>query len=573
MAVSASRKAKVELVAESRGMDAGLKDAARKLRLFEREQIKAAKTVAREQARADKEAARERQRSMGALGGGMKAVGFGAAAATGFDIAGGIGGMVTDIFDFEKKLTRFQIAARKTKPEMESMRSAILGISNETGLAKSEVLAGAQAFLDLAGAGAYSDQTMKTIARTSQATGSAITDVATMAFSLGDAFKIDPSQMEATLSGLVNQSKDGAVHFNQMAGEIIAIAPQFVRFGVTGRKGANELGAMFQVVRTGFKGAEETSTGLQGVFKGLKLHADRFAKSGVQVFNIGKDGTKTFKPLEEIFTSISKSSLMKDPQALGKAFGRGEGEQAFNMIMTHIEQYRALVAAGEDATAVAKDLETVLTSPAGKMEAAWNNLKNAISAALTPERIAAFADAVAGLADKLAPVAAIVGKVGDVLGGIYGFGKNIGETITGYDGKHVQADIEDARIITQEGLGTARGQGARARILDVAAYNHSTDAIDAELTPARQLQKALQFKYTQTQGIGHVGEQQAGTNALKAMGYVDPVDVQRQMAIDFAKAVTDAMKNVNVTVKVNPNDVHGGTANAHTRATTPRGAR
>ena len=103
------------------------------------------------------------------------------------------------------------------------------------------MLAGKRAYVDLAGAENASAASMRTLARTAQAIGAAIGDMATVSYSLQNALKVRPDDMENVIGGLINQSKDGTIHFQNMAEEIIALAPKFARFGTLGREGATEL--------------------------------------------------------------------------------------------------------------------------------------------------------------------------------------------------------------------------------------------------------------------------------------------------------------------------------------------
>src|SRR6185312_3885978 len=99
---------------------------------------------------------------------------------------GGITDLIVDqgreVLGFEEKLTRFGIAARRTPEELAEMRKAIRQVSNETGLAADQVLTGARAYVDLAGAESYSTDMMRTLARAAQAGESSIGDMATVVY-------------------------------------------------------------------------------------------------------------------------------------------------------------------------------------------------------------------------------------------------------------------------------------------------------------------------------------------------------------------------------------------------------
>jgi len=327
----------------------------------------------------------------------------------GSSAAGAAFGFMADqakgVFEFNNQLLRFQLAARKTPEEAAAIGQSAREISSETGLAADTVLGGARAFVDLAGAENYSTEALRAIARAAQASGTAIGDMSTVVYSLQNHLKIRPEEMENVLGGLINQSKDGTIHFQNMAQEIIGIAPKFARFGTLGRQGVAELGAMFQIAGSGFKDASQAATGLEGLFRGLQLHAKLFHKAGVETMSMGKDGAKHLRPLEEIVAQISKSKLMKDPSLLLKDIGRGEGDAFLRLWIEQMPKYMQLLEAANANGVVAKDLAAYSASAGGRMAIAFEKAKNEIAEAFTPDRIDAFASAAVKAAGALASIA------------------------------------------------------------------------------------------------------------------------------------------------------------------------
>lgn len=330
----------------------------------------------------------------------------------------GFGELIVDqgkeVFRFNDALTRFGIAARKTPEEMQAIARSVREVSTQTGISADEVLRAGRAYIDLAGAEAYTPEMMSLIARAAQASGTEINDLTTVIYALHNSMKVPDNEMEATLSGLINQSKDGTVHFNQLAQEIIGIAPAFARFGVTGREGTNELAAMFQVIRGGFKDSAETATGMKAIFRGLGLHSDKFAKFGVQVFEKGPDGVKHYRQLSQIFEQIGKSKLATDPHLLMKAFGRGEGQQAYQLLVEGAAKLKEFEESAKQSDTIQKDLATYSASAAGRLSIAWEKTKNAIAEAMTPERIDRFVGAV----ERLLP---LLGKTVEFISNAAGY--------------------------------------------------------------------------------------------------------------------------------------------------------
>lgn len=331
-----------------------------------------------------------------------------------------------EVRDFERSLVRFQINARQAPEFLKGFRDGIMETSAATGIAREAVLAGAQTYLDLSGDVKGAATAMNAFARVSQASGTSMDDVARAAYALKQSMGIDASEFESTFSGLISQGKAGAVTLKDLAGEFPALLSQFRQFGVVGREGAMQVGAMMQVGLDAFPTAAEAATGMAGMMNGLGRHAKDFQKAGVQIYKVGKDGAKTFRPMAQIIDDIGKSKLAKDPSLLIKAFGRVEGMRFYKQLAASVDKLHEMEIAGHNTTAVPDDLKTFLESDAGRLDAAMNRLKLSIAAAFTPERIAAFTTAVDALVTKLGPVISAIANVADLtLGKLVGAGKSI----------------------------------------------------------------------------------------------------------------------------------------------------
>lgn len=322
------------------------------------------------------------------------------------------------VMDFNKDLTRFGIAARKSGADLASVGAAAREVSNETGLDAQEVLRGTRAYVDMAGAMSYSKEKMSLLARTSQATAADIGDLTQVVFQMQRNMKISDAELEDSLGGVINMSKDGAVHFAQMAQEIAELAPQAARYGMVGRAGINELTALMQVARTGFGSVSEMGTGITRVFTGLTMHASKFRKYGVEVFNTAKDGTKTWRKFSDIFNDIRTNNILsKDPELLRKAFGRSEADRTIRLWMEGVSELRTLEEAGRANGVVQQDLGTYAASAAGRMDIAFAKMKNAFAEALTPERVDQIVSGITSIANSMGPLMTAVGRVSDAFAG------------------------------------------------------------------------------------------------------------------------------------------------------------
>jgi TP901 family phage tail tape measure protein len=350
---------------------------------------------------------------------GGKGFGFGAAAGVGIGVVDRVGdfisGTVDDLLVFENGLSRLQIASGKSNAEMAALRSSILDVSKATGIAAGDILVGNQTYIDLTGDVAGAEAAMSSFARIAQASGASVSDIATATAALKESMGLDPRDIEAAFSGLIQQGKAGAVSLKDLAGELSAVAPRFAKFGGSGLLGIADLGAALQVARKGFGSAGEAATGLEALMGALSMNAAKFEKANVKIFTKGKDGKKTFRGFVDIIDQIGKSKLVKDPTALAKAFGSKEAAQAFDMLSANRQELEKIYSAGLDAGAVQRDLDTRLAGPAGKIAIAMNAAKISVAEAFTPERIEKFAEALGKSAEWFAKIVGYADRLSDFI--------------------------------------------------------------------------------------------------------------------------------------------------------------
>lgn len=424
-----------------------------------------------------------------------------------------------DIFAFNKELTRFGIDIRKTPADMEGIGQAIRKLSNETGVGAMEILKAGRAYVDLAGAGAFTQERMELIARAAQASGADVKDMAGLLFTLTENMKVPPGELENTIGGLINQAKDGSIHFRELANELVALGPVFRQYGVSGREGSIQLGAMMQIARRGFGSASEAATGVLRILRSIPQHASKFRKFGVDVF---KKGSKTdLEAFLTVFDRIRKSKLRLDREQLIKAFGRTEGERFFQLLKDMTGQFDQLIAAGRENGTVAKDLGTFTTSSAGRMDIAFQKMKNTLAEAFTPERIEKFVQALERATELVGPIANAVGKIGDVLGGLYGAGKAIRGFFSPDESKLAAPTIEEIQLeAKRSGVDDASAlqklQGDRAaRLRTIQQFKAAMKNDEATLESDKL---AVAARFTPTDVPGFEGIRSAGARYLEASG-------------------------------------------------------
>jgi hypothetical protein len=199
------------------------------------------------------------------------------------------------------------------------------------------------------------------------------------------------------------QGKKGSIELKDLAQEMASVAPSFAQFaGGTGVEGMTEMGAALQFIRQGFGGSAEAATGFRALMVSLNRNADKFQKAGVQMFD--KDpatGELRLRKFRDLVMEIGDSPLARDPTKLTKAFGSDEAKRAFDQLWANRDALAGLVEESQNAKAVQQDLDRYMQSDAGKVKKAWEEAKNALAEAFTPERIQAFVAALVKAAEAL----------------------------------------------------------------------------------------------------------------------------------------------------------------------------
>lgn len=449
-----------------------------------------------------------------------------------------------EVLDFNEQLMRLGVDIRKKPAEMEGIGHAIRKVSSDTGLSALEILKAGRAYVDLAGAESFTMDKVSLIGRAAQASGSDVGDMAKLMFTLTENMKVPPGELEDTIGGLINQAKSGTIHFRELAQELIALGPVYSQFGVSGREGANQLGALMQIAGHGFGSASEAATGLQRILRAIPQHFKNFDKYGVQIFK--KGSMSELLPFKEIFANIRKSKLDLNRPELIKAFGRGEAERFYQLLKMCVGQYDELEAAGRRNGVVAEDLGTVTESSTGRIATAIEKMKNAIGEAFTPERVEHFAEIVEAAADKVETLVVLLEKTASVLGAIYDAGKWFGEK-TGQNTNqnpfwfhegHLTGimDFANEQMALNEDFTYAKAHGitpqqARAvRIQNRDAYDEALknfgEAEDEGKATAESKRRAVKAKYTPWTEAGAKGTRAAAEHYLDAL-HMKPSEEER----------------------------------------------
>jgi TP901 family phage tail tape measure protein len=314
--------------------------------------------------------------------GGLSVLGLSPGLLVGGGLAAGLAGAAREAMSFDAALTQLDVNSAGAIGSMGDFRAQVLDVSNATGLAREEVLAGSAQFVALTGDGKNAAEAMSTFARVARASGTPVDDIARAAAALKTNLDIDPAQFEDAFSVLIRGGKAGAVELKDFAGLLATLAPEAAKFkGGGGLEGLRELNALLQVTQRGAGSAGEAATQLSSLF--AAVNTERFGKaSGLNVFNTSKDDqgrtVKSLKSVDEILDMISNSKLARDPELMQKALGRKEAARAVTSLLKHRDAIREIRNETIGAKDTQEDLDKVMSSTSARAKKAWTEFKNVV---------------------------------------------------------------------------------------------------------------------------------------------------------------------------------------------------
>ena len=283
---------------------------------------------------------------------------------------------------FDRRMTRIGITADASGAQVAAATRGVKELANEVALPVDDVVGGLDALVATGRTLQDSMSFLPAVARTAQASGAAVDDIANAANTLGLAFGITGDKMQNAFDILVTGGKLGQFELKDMASYIPTLGATVANMGWKGEKGLTKLVALLQVVRARSGSAEEAATNLRNVFQKWKSAPveKQLRKYGVDLPKVLAKAHKEGKDEFDAFLEVIENVAKKHPDALQRIF---TDQQAFLGALAllqarakgEIDDYVDKL--GNSAGAVTNDLAKVTGDAASSME----RFGNAMSAA------------------------------------------------------------------------------------------------------------------------------------------------------------------------------------------------
>jgi TP901 family phage tail tape measure protein len=244
---------------------------------------------------------------------------------TGFAGVGLFAMQAREVLAFQDGLSKLGVSARLNQYQMAALGDKIREAGVATGVSSEEILGGIQSYVALTGDVKTASESLEIFARAAQATSTPMSEIAKTAAALHMNLGITSKDMEAALSGIHSQGKQGAVEFNEMATIVGNLAPRFAQFGTVGVKGLGEMNGILQTMRVGFGTTGEAATSLEAIMGALTQGRTLkgLAGIGIKPFTVDTKGVHHMRDLRDIIAEIIKKTH-GDPIVLSHIFGRKE---------------------------------------------------------------------------------------------------------------------------------------------------------------------------------------------------------------------------------------------------------
>ncbi len=282
----------------------------------------------------------ERARSLGRLGGELKGMAIGGAAAAAALGIGLTGAGVRESFGLQAAANRISINARKSgegfiDPTVLRKEFEATAIASN-GTVKAEQVADAvQRYITMTGDVGTARKMQGTFATVSSATGADIGDIAETAASISQQFDIKTmDQFREALALLTMQGKEGAFELRDAASQYQRLAASAASFNIgTGVGAVRTLGGITQIARSGTGSPEQAATAVENLFTNLKLKSDDIEREGVDVYTRNKRGEVTgTRALPDIITDLITKTGGADIDVKNAKLSKFLGEQGIRSI-------------------------------------------------------------------------------------------------------------------------------------------------------------------------------------------------------------------------------------------------
>ncbi|HKY46156.1 MAG TPA: phage tail tape measure protein [Pyrinomonadaceae bacterium] len=286
-----------------------------------------------------------------------------------------VGSSIANAAKYNRQNQLIGNTANMTAAEIKALNTVIMDTAKDANQMTDEVQRGI-GFLVAAGLDINTAKaSIRTIGRTTTATGGEIEDLSKAAFTLIDALKFKPTELQGALDILALAGKEGNVELKDMAKVLPVLGSSFVALKMEGKEAAATMGAALEVARKGAADADEAANNMKNYL--AKVMSPETLKKAKKNFNLDlykviQDAQKSGKnPFEASMMAIMKATK-GDQKAIGDLFQDMQVQNFIRPMIQNWEDYLKIKkkALEESAGTTDRDFAKMMETEAEKMKAA-----------------------------------------------------------------------------------------------------------------------------------------------------------------------------------------------------------
>ncbi|MBA1157966.1 phage tail tape measure protein [Microvirga mediterraneensis] len=277
---------------------------------------------------------------------------------------------------FDRRMTRIGITADATADATRAATKQVQGIAREVAVPINDVTSGLETLVSQGRSLSDSLSFLPSVARTAQASGAAVDDIASTANAVGRNFDIAGQDMQRAFDIMVQGGKAGQFELRDMARYLPSLAPSAASVGLKGAQGLEQMVAMLQVVRQNTGTTEEAAASMANIFQKMESEetAKKFGKFGINLRKEMATARKQGRNLLEVFEELSAKALKGDLSKLPQLFSDMELARGMRALLMYRGEWQQLQAEIHKTApgSVMRDLGRVT----GDAQASVDNLSN-----------------------------------------------------------------------------------------------------------------------------------------------------------------------------------------------------
>lgn len=264
--------------------------------------------------------------------------------AAGYFGAGKMTESVKRFADVDRQFSRIGITGDASVEQTRKGSLELRNLARDTALPFDDIRGGMDAIT--ASGREFSDamKMMPSVARTAQASGAKVDDIANSSTSMIDHMKISIEGLQLAQDTLAKGGQLGKFELKDMARYLPSMLPAFKAIGYEGQEGLQKLVAILQVIRGGTGTAEEAASSANNIFAKMESETTvkNFKDMGVNLPKGLAKARKEGKDLLSVFTDLTNQATKGDFSKLPQLFNDMEFARGMRAMLAGQEKYKTI---------------------------------------------------------------------------------------------------------------------------------------------------------------------------------------------------------------------------------------